>query len=147
MPHRRTTRVKERRKGKYGAYHCPHSIHARLEPFSSTYSWFLSSTRSLSRQDLTRIRSWAAQILDGLTYLNTHGIAHRTLTLTNVLLNPDGLIKLSNYGLHFMTKGGALVQFSIGDPHYLSPNTLGQQHITSLQDYSVSARCARLSVR
>ncbi|KAG0244495.1 rab-GTPase-TBC domain-containing protein [Mortierella sp. GBAus27b] len=94
------------------------------------------SERGSKGQELARVRSWGAQILDGLSYLNTHGIAHRTLTLANVLLNTDGSIKLSNYGLHFMTKGGALVQFSVGDPHYLSPNTLGQKHAISLQDYS-----------
>ncbi|KAG0288524.1 hypothetical protein BGZ96_007729 [Linnemannia gamsii] len=88
-------------------------------------------------QSLSQIRSWAAQILDGLIYLNTHGIAHRTLTLSNVLLNENGAIKLSNYGLYNMTKGGSLVQFSIGDPHYLSPNTLGQNYTSGLQDYSI----------
>ncbi|KAI8597710.1 rab-GTPase-TBC domain-containing protein [Dissophora ornata] len=88
-------------------------------------------------QDITQVRSWAAQILDGLVYLNTHGIVHRAMALANVLLTEDGVIKLSNYGLYNMTKGGTLVQFSIGDPHYLSPITLGQQHPTGLQDYSV----------
>ncbi|KAG0005164.1 hypothetical protein BGZ79_006502 [Entomortierella chlamydospora] len=88
-------------------------------------------------QDLVQIRSWAAQILDGLAYLNTHGIVHRALALSNILLNEDGIVKLSNYGLYNMTKGGTLVQFSIGDPHYLSPVTLGQSHAIGLKDYSV----------
>ncbi|KAF9114141.1 hypothetical protein BGX27_011569 [Mortierella sp. AM989] len=88
-------------------------------------------------QGLAQIRSWAAQILDGLVYLNTHGIVHRALALSNVLLTEDGVVKLSNYGLYNMTKGGSLVQFSIGDPHYLSPITLGQGHTTGLKDYSV----------
>ncbi|KAF9191390.1 hypothetical protein BGZ51_007393 [Haplosporangium sp. Z 767] len=87
--------------------------------------------------NVDQIRSWAAQILDGLVYLNTHGIVHRALTLSNILLNDDGLVKLSNYGLYKMTNGGTLVQFSIGDPHYLSPNTLGQSHTAALRDYSV----------
>ncbi|KAG0212206.1 hypothetical protein BGX33_003791 [Mortierella sp. NVP41] len=88
-------------------------------------------------RSLSQIRTWAAQILDGLLYLNTHGVAHRTLTLSNILLNENGTIKLSNYGLYNMTKGGSLVQFSIGDPHYLSPNALGQKYTFGLQDYSV----------
>ncbi|KAF9126614.1 hypothetical protein BGW39_006484 [Mortierella sp. 14UC] len=88
-------------------------------------------------QSLSQIRAWAAQILDGLVYLNTHGVAHRTLTLANILLNENGTAKLYNYGLYNMTKGGSLVQFSIGDPHYLSPNTLGQNYTSGLQDYSV----------
>ncbi|KAG0043694.1 hypothetical protein BGZ83_011126 [Gryganskiella cystojenkinii] len=90
---------------------------------------------TVKRQEVATIRKWAAEILDGLAYLNAHGVVHRTLSLSNVLLNMDGHIKLSNYGLYNMTKGGALVEFSIGDPHYLSPNTLGQQ--SSLFDFSV----------
>ncbi|KAF9287339.1 hypothetical protein BGZ68_001947 [Mortierella alpina] len=88
-------------------------------------------------QSLAQIKSWAAQILDGLAYLNTHGIVHRSLTLANTLLTDEGFIKLANYGLFNMTQGGTLVQFSIGDPHYLSPNALGQEHTLSLRDYSV----------
>ncbi|KAF8985817.1 hypothetical protein BGZ46_001785 [Entomortierella lignicola] len=88
-------------------------------------------------QSLAQIRSWAAQILDGLAYLNTYGIVHRALALSNILLNEDGVVKLSNHGLYNMTKGGALVQFSIGDPHYLSPITLGQNSAMGLKDYSV----------
>ncbi|KAG0215796.1 hypothetical protein BGX28_008106 [Mortierella sp. GBA30] len=80
--------------------------------------------------------SWAAQIMDALIYLNTHGVVHRSLTPANVLLTDEGLIKLSNYGLYNMTQGGSLVQFSIGDPHYLSPHALGQDYTSALQDYS-----------
>ncbi|KAF9431168.1 hypothetical protein BGZ94_007619 [Podila epigama] len=87
-------------------------------------------------QDLKTLRAWGAQILDALAYLNTHGVVHRTLTLANILLNSVGDVKLSNYGLFNMTKGGTLVQFSIGEPHYLSPNALGQT-AASAQDYSV----------
>ncbi|KAK3842941.1 MAG: rab-GTPase-TBC domain-containing protein [Linnemannia gamsii] len=93
--------------------------------------------RAPKGQSLSQIRSWAAQILDGLVYLNTHGVASRTLTLSNILLNENGTVKLYNYGLYNMTKGGSLVKFSIGDPHYLSPNTLGQNYTSGLQDYSV----------
>ncbi|KAF9307990.1 hypothetical protein BG003_011790 [Podila horticola] len=89
-------------------------------------------------QDLHTVRAWGAQILDGLAYLNIHGVVHRTLSLANVLLSQDGHIKLSNFGLFNMTKGGTLVEFSIGEPHYLSPNALGQTAASS-QDYSVDA--------
>ncbi|KAF9203879.1 hypothetical protein BGZ59_001389, partial [Podila verticillata] len=89
-------------------------------------------------QDLHTVRAWGAQILDALAYLNLHGVVHRTLSLTNILLSQDGYIKLSNFGLFNMTKGGTLVEFSIGEPHYLSPNALGQTAASS-QDYSVDA--------
>ncbi|KAG0348313.1 hypothetical protein BG004_005448 [Podila humilis] len=87
-------------------------------------------------KELKILRSWGAQILDGLAYLNIHGVAHRTLSLANILISYDGCIKLSNYGLFNMTKGGTLVEFSIGEPHYLSPNALGQA-FQSAQDYSL----------
>ncbi|KAF9575269.1 hypothetical protein EC968_003621 [Mortierella alpina] len=119
----------------------------RLFVVQEHYTSSLASIRSAQEHDsqetapkgqsLAQIRSWAAQILDGLEYLNTHGLVHRSLTLANTLLTSDGLIKLSNYGLFNMTQGGTLVQFSIGDPHYLSPNALGQKPAVGLQDYSV----------
>ncbi|ORZ08841.1 rab-GTPase-TBC domain-domain-containing protein [Lobosporangium transversale] len=87
-------------------------------------------------QSITRIRKWAAQIIDALIYLNSHGIVHRALTISNILLTEDDFVKLSNYGLYYMTKGGTLVQFSIGEPHYLSPMALAQPYTLSLQDYS-----------
>ncbi|KAG0039117.1 hypothetical protein BGZ82_009575 [Podila clonocystis] len=66
-------------------------------------------------QDLQTLRAWGAQILDGLAYLNIHGVVHRTLSLANILLSQDGYIKLSNYGLFNMTKGGTLVDtWSVG---------------------------------
>ncbi|KAG0098866.1 hypothetical protein BGZ93_010019 [Podila epicladia] len=89
-------------------------------------------------QDLQTLRAWGAQILDGLAYLNIHGVVHRTLSLANILLSQGGYIKLSNYGLFNMTKSGTLVEFSIGEPHYLSPNALGQT-AASYQDYSIDA--------
>ncbi|KAG0270412.1 hypothetical protein DFQ27_007564 [Actinomortierella ambigua] len=76
--------------------------------------------------DVERIRKWTGQILDGLTYLYDRGVVHRSMTLSNVLLNLEGDVKLSNYGLYNMTKDGSLVEFNIGDPHYLSPRALTQ---------------------
>ncbi|KAF9976182.1 hypothetical protein BGZ73_009036 [Actinomortierella ambigua] len=89
--------------------------------------------------DVNRIRKWTGQILDGLTYLYDHNVAHRSMAPSNVLLNLEGDVKLSNYGLYNMTKDGSLVEFNIGDPHYLSPRTLAQSQNPppALQDASV----------
>ncbi|KAG0232292.1 hypothetical protein BGW42_008258 [Actinomortierella wolfii] len=89
--------------------------------------------------DTHQIRKWTGKILDALTYLDDHGIAHRAMTLNNVLLNLEGDVKLSNYGLYNMTNNGTLVDFNIGDPHYLSPRTLAwpQRPSSEFRDASV----------
>ncbi|KAF9586612.1 hypothetical protein BGW38_000986 [Lunasporangiospora selenospora] len=90
---------------------------------------------ALKGPHISKIRLWASQLVDGLEYLNTNGIAHRALSGSNILLNEDDHIKLFNYGLYTMTRGGSLVEFSVGDPHYLSPITLGLDPM-SHNDYS-----------
>ena len=53
-------------------------------------------------------------VLAALDYLHSNNIVHRNLHLRNVLLSPDGCVKLSAYGMYFMTRSGTLVSFPIG---------------------------------
>lgn len=57
----------------------------------------------------------------GLSYLNDHGICHRSLSPSNILLDSHGNVKLFNYGLYFMSNYGKSVSFPIGTPKYMSP--------------------------
>ncbi|XP_059151921.1 TBC domain-containing protein kinase-like protein [Physella acuta] len=63
----------------------------------------------------------AFQMLDGLTYLHRNNIVHRNLSIDNILIDKQGNIKLSEYGLYYMTDYGADVSFPIGLPRYLAP--------------------------
>ncbi|XP_068083084.1 TBC domain-containing protein kinase-like protein [Anabrus simplex] len=63
----------------------------------------------------------ALQTVKALCHLNKHNIVHRNLNPDNMLLNEYGDIQLFNYGLYFMTGGGADVSFPIGYPKYTAP--------------------------
>jgi hypothetical protein len=68
---------------------------------------------------------WFRQALEGLQYAHRRGILHRDLKPHNLLLNADGHLKVSDFGLlkqadpqdSGLTPRSAL----IGTPHYMSP--------------------------
>ena len=60
------------------------------------------------------IKKLALQVLQALTFLNDLGIVHRSLCPENLVVNEEGNVQLFNYGLYYMTGGGADVSFPIG---------------------------------
>jgi len=71
----------------------------------------LRQQRPFDEMELKRL---AFTILSALVYLNQQNIVHRNLSLDNVLFDSKGCIKLSDYGLYYMTDAGANVPFPIG---------------------------------
>ncbi|KAH0500791.1 TBC domain-containing protein kinase-like protein [Microtus ochrogaster] len=62
----------------------------------------------------TKVLCIAFEVLQGLQYLNKHGIVHRALSPHNILLDRKGHIKLAKFGLYHMTAHGDDVDFPIG---------------------------------
>ncbi|KAK6620461.1 hypothetical protein RUM44_006862 [Polyplax serrata] len=62
------------------------------------------------------------QVIDGLTYLHSHNIVHRDLTLANLLLTSNMRIKIADFGLatQLMTPNETHVTMC-GTPNYISP--------------------------
>lgn len=56
----------------------------------------------------------AKSILEALQYLHSHKIVHRNFHSKNVLISSEGRVKLSAYGMYFMTQSSTLVSFPIG---------------------------------
>ncbi|CAI2169637.1 3137_t:CDS:10 [Funneliformis geosporum] len=81
----------------------------------------------ITRIGISMLREWAFQILKALTYLNQNGITHHNLDPHNILLDAEGKVKLADYGLFYMTNGGADVDFPIGYPHYLPAEAIYRQ--------------------
>lgn len=75
----------------------------------------------MSQLKLSHIIQLAQQILEALCYLNKHGLVHRCLSPDNILINNSANVKLFNYGLYYMTNGGADVLFPVGSPKYTAP--------------------------
>lgn len=62
------------------------------------------------------------QIVKGMLYLHTHGIMHRDLTLSNLLLSGNMNLKIADFGLATQLKLPSEKHFTMcGTPNYISP--------------------------
>ena len=62
------------------------------------------------------------QIVSGMRYLHTHGILHRDLSLTNLLLTSDLKVKIADFGLATQLASPGEQHFTLcGTPNYISP--------------------------
>ncbi|XP_058889807.1 serine/threonine-protein kinase PLK4-like [Acipenser ruthenus] len=67
-------------------------------------------------------RHFMHQIVKGMLYLHTHGILHRDLTLSNLLLSSSMNIKIADFGLATQLKLPNEKHFTMcGTPNYISP--------------------------
>ncbi|XP_067223603.1 serine/threonine-protein kinase PLK4 isoform X1 [Chanodichthys erythropterus] len=67
-------------------------------------------------------RHFMHQIVKGMLYLHTHGIMHRDLTLSNLLLTSSMNIKIADFGLATQLKLPSEKHFTMcGTPNYISP--------------------------
>ncbi|XP_061736306.1 TBC domain-containing protein kinase-like protein [Nerophis ophidion] len=101
--------------------------HERLivvaEHYESGLSDFQKQGHKVSPE---RVLQLAYEVLEGLAYMNKHGMVHRALSVNNVLLDREGNVKLAKFGLYHMTDHGADVDFPIGYPSYLAPEVIAQ---------------------
>uniref|UniRef100_A0A673W2T3 TBC1 domain containing kinase n=1 Tax=Salmo trutta TaxID=8032 RepID=A0A673W2T3_SALTR len=94
--------------------------HERLVVVTEHYE---SSLNDFQKQRVLQI---AYEALEGLEFMNKHGMVHRALNAQNVLMDGKGKVKLAKFGLYYMTDHGADVDFPIGYPSYLAPEVIAQ---------------------
>ncbi|XP_041457322.1 TBC domain-containing protein kinase-like protein [Lytechinus variegatus] len=99
--------------------------HERLIIVAEHYSNNLGlEAKKETFKDPGQILSVIHETLEGLSFMHSHGLVHRGLSPSNILLNPQGRVKLAKYGLYNITNCGADVPFPIGQPRYMAPEVL-----------------------
>ena len=71
-----------------------------------------------------RARFYAAEIAMGLQYLHSKGIVYRDLKPENLLLDADGHIKITDFGLSKENVEGQELHSLCGTPEYLAPEII-----------------------
>lgn len=82
------------------------------------------------------IRSYSKQILKGLTYLHENRIVHRDLKGANILLTPEGVIKLTDFGSAGQLGGNedSICKSMKGSPYWMAPEVVKQEGHTTKAD-------------
>ena len=72
--------------------------------------------------DLREVGEIIGQLLDGLGHAHAAGVVHRDVKPSNIMLNNDGRIKISDFGIAH-TESSDLTQHGdvLGTPHYMAP--------------------------
>ncbi|HXZ54125.1 MAG TPA: protein kinase [Burkholderiales bacterium] len=75
------------------------------------------------------------QILDGIGYAHSEGVVHRDLKLSNILINNDGRIKISDFGIARIDSSN-LTQVGdvLGTPYCMAPEQFLGQEVDALVD-------------
>ncbi|XP_014895110.1 TBC domain-containing protein kinase-like protein [Poecilia latipinna] len=98
--------------------------HERLIVVAEHYSRNVGDFRQEQTASPEKVLQVAYEVLEGLDFMNKHGLVHRALSPNNVLLDCKGNVKLAKFGLYHMTDHGADVDFPIGNPSYLAPEVI-----------------------
>ncbi|CCE61825.1 hypothetical protein TPHA_0B01520 [Tetrapisispora phaffii CBS 4417] len=88
------------------------------------------------RLSVRRAKIYAAEVLLALKYFHDNGVIYRDLKLENILLTPEGHIKIADYGLckDEMWYGNTTSTFC-GTPEFMAPEILKEQAYTRAVDW------------
>ncbi|XP_070053292.1 mitogen-activated protein kinase kinase kinase YODA-like [Nicotiana tomentosiformis] len=72
----------------------------------------------------TAIRSYTQQILSGLAYLHAKNTVHRDIKGANILVDPNGRIKLADFGMAKHITGQSCPLSFKGSPYWMAPEVI-----------------------
>ncbi|MBX9631499.1 MAG: serine/threonine protein kinase [Burkholderiales bacterium] len=78
----------------------------------------------------------AAQVADGLTYAHGRGVIHRDIKPTNIMLNRDGVAKITDFGIARMRSSElkTMTGMILGSPRYMSPEQVAGKRADQRSD-------------
>lgn len=91
----------------------------------------LAHQRTLSREkaiDITR------QVCVALDYANSKGIVHRDVKPANIMLLPNGVVKIADFGLARTAEAITMTGQVMGTPHYMSPEQVRGRPVDERSD-------------
>ncbi len=62
-----------------------------------------------------------SQIMKGLSHAHSRGIVHRDIKPQNIMVLRDGTVKVTDFGIAFLSNGSNPSNEAIGSVHYISP--------------------------
>ena len=82
----------------------------------------LQHLRAHANYDLREVGEIIRQLLDALGHAHAAGVVHRDVKPSNIMINNDGRLKISDFGIAH-TESSELTQHGdvLGTPHYMSP--------------------------
>ena len=101
-----------------------------------TLSLHLASKEVFGLREIAQI---ITQTLDGIGYAHAQGVVHRDMKSANIMINNDGRIKISDFGIaHIDTSTLTKVGDLIGTPSYMSPEQFTGGEVDKSSDlYSI----------
>lgn len=73
-------------------------------------------------------RRYFQQLIDGVDYCHSKGVYHRDLKPENLLLDSEGNLKISDFGLSALPgEGVSLLRTTCGTPNYVAPEVLSHK--------------------
>ena len=64
------------------------------------------------------------QIIQGIKYIHSRGIAHRDIKLENILLDLNNIIKICDFGVGKLIKPNTILKDQCGTPVYMAPEII-----------------------
>ena len=112
----------------------PYCILTKFIPGGSLYSNLHESETPLTPTQLTII---AYGIASGMKFLHDSGIIHRDLKTQNILLYPNKLPVICDFGSSRQIESGVVMTGQVGTPQYMAPEFLtSQSYNASIDVYS-----------
>src|SRR2546422_11573955 len=92
----------------------------------------------LARQErfgLQEVMTIMSRLLDALDYAHEHGVVHRDIKPQNIIMTPDGRLKLADFGIARIDRSNLTQVGSImGTPAYMSPEQYAGQQVDRRSD-------------